>query len=128
MKVQKSGVVLLAALALLATGCRGGEAEGGGDGEVSAPGVSSEACPEAVNADNGCIYLGSISDLTAGPFAPLGVPITDAQKAFWQTVIVFQVYISVPAVTATYGFAFTASHLEQPQVTKGSCPWRSVPR
>lgn len=86
MKVHKSGVVLLAALALLATGCRGGEAEGGGDGEVSAPGVSSEACPEAVNADNGCIYLGSISDLTAGPFAPLGVPITDAQKAFWQTV------------------------------------------
>lgn len=86
MKVQKSGVVLLAALALLAAGCgRGGE-DGAGDGTVSAPGVSSEACPEAVNADNGCIYLGLISDLTAGPFAPLGVPITDAQKAFWQRV------------------------------------------
>lgn len=86
MKVHKSGVVLLAALALLATGCRGGGDEEGADGEVSAPGVSSEACPEAVNADNGCIYLGSISDLTAGPFAPLGVPITDAQKAFWNKV------------------------------------------
>lgn len=86
MKVHKSGVVLLAALALLATGCRGGGDEEGGDGEVSAPGVSSEACPEAVNADNGCIYLGSISDLTAGPFAPLGVPITESQKAFWNKV------------------------------------------
>ncbi|WP_107705378.1 ABC transporter substrate-binding protein [Nocardioides allogilvus] len=85
MKVHKSGVVLLAALALLATGCRGGGAEEG-DGAISAPGVSSEACPDAVNADNGCIYLGSISDLTAGPFAPLGVPITESQKAFWQRV------------------------------------------
>jgi len=87
MKVQKSGVVLLAALALLATGCRSGGDEGeAAEGEISAPGVSSEACPEAVNADNGCISLGSISDLTAGPFAPLGVPITDSQKAFWQRV------------------------------------------
>ncbi|CAI8949993.1 conserved hypothetical protein [Pseudomonas sp. IT-P218] len=36
-------------------------------------------------------------------------------------------YISIAAVTATYGFALTASHLEKrnaarPQVTKGSCP------
>ena len=83
MKVHKSGV-LLAALALLAAGCRGDDAEG--DGEIDAPGVTEEACPDAVNEDNGCIYLGQISDLTAGPFAPLGVPITDAQKAFWQRV------------------------------------------
>jgi hypothetical protein len=43
------------------------------------------------------------------------------------------VYISVAAVTAAYGFALTAGHLEKrnaarPQVTKGSCPFRSVPR
>ena len=83
MKLRRTGV-LLAALALVATGCRGGE----GDDEAggSAPGVSDEACPEAVNEDNGCIYLGTISDLTQGPFAPLGVPITEAQKAFWQRV------------------------------------------
>ena len=37
-------------------------------------------------------------------------------------------YLSVSAVTAAGGFALTASHLEKPQVTKGSCPWRSVPR
>jgi ABC-type branched-subunit amino acid transport system substrate-binding protein len=85
MKVHKSGV-LLAALALVATGCRGGDDDNGGDGGVDAPGVTDEACPDAVNEDNGCIYLGQISDLTAGPFAPLGVPITDSQKAFWQRV------------------------------------------
>jgi hypothetical protein len=44
-----------------------------------------------------------------------------------------QVYISIPSATATFGFALTASHLEKrnaarPQVTKGSCPRRSVPR
>jgi ABC-type branched-subunit amino acid transport system substrate-binding protein len=83
-KSRKSGV-LLVALALLATGCRGG-GEADGESAVSAPGVSDEACPEAVNEDNGCIYLGTISDLTQGPFAPLGVPITEAQAAFWNRV------------------------------------------
>lgn len=80
MKVHKAGV-LLAALALVATGC-----SRGGGGAEGAPGVSEDPCPNAVNEDNGCIYLGTISDLTAGPFAPLGVAITDAQKAFWQRV------------------------------------------
>lgn len=84
MKSWKSGV-LLVTLALLATGCRGG-GEADGESAVSAPGVTDEACPEAVNADNGCIYLGTISDLTQGPFAPLGVPITEAQAAFWNRV------------------------------------------
>lgn len=86
MKVRRTGV-LLAALALTATGCgRGDEGGGGEEGEITAPGVTSEACPEAVNEDNGCIYLGTISDLTQGPFAPLGVPITETQKAFWDRV------------------------------------------
>ena len=84
MKSRKSAV-LLVALALLATGCRGG-GEADGESAVNAPGVTDEACPEAVNADNGCIYLGTISDLTQGPFAPLGVPITEAQAAFWNRV------------------------------------------
>lgn len=86
MKVYKTGVAL-AMLALVATGCRGGD-DGGGEagGAIDAPGVTSEACPEAVNADNGCIYLGTISDLTQGPFAALGVPITAAQEAFWKRV------------------------------------------
>ena len=86
MKLRRTGV-LLAALALGATGCRDSDdGGGGGDGDVSAPGVTEEACPDAVNEDNGCIYLGVLSDLTEGPFAPLAVPITDAQKAFWQRV------------------------------------------
>ncbi|HWL49457.1 MAG TPA: ABC transporter substrate-binding protein, partial [Acidimicrobiia bacterium] len=82
MKVRKAAA-LLAALALVATGCsRGGD---GGDA-TAAPGVTEEACPDAVNADNGCIYLGTISDLTQGPFAALGVAIVDSQKAFWKKV------------------------------------------
>ena len=48
--------------------------------------MTSDPCPDAVNEDNGCIYLGTISDLTQGPFAALGVPITDSQKAFWDRV------------------------------------------
>jgi ABC-type branched-subunit amino acid transport system substrate-binding protein len=97
MEKRKDNVVrvaaLLAAAVLLATGCRGGDDDGGGgeaaeeDGSIATDvGVTDEACPQAVNADNGCIYLGTISDLTVGPFAALGKPITDAQAAFWQKV------------------------------------------
>jgi ABC-type branched-subunit amino acid transport system substrate-binding protein len=49
-------------------------------------GVTEEPCPDAVNPDNGCIYLGVLSDLTEGPFAALAVPITEGQRAFWQRV------------------------------------------
>jgi ABC-type branched-subunit amino acid transport system substrate-binding protein len=49
-------------------------------------GVTEEACPNAVNPDNGCIYLGVLSDLTEGPFAALAVPLTEAQRDFWQRV------------------------------------------
>jgi ABC-type branched-subunit amino acid transport system substrate-binding protein len=49
-------------------------------------GVTREPCPERINPENGCIYLGTISDLTEGPFASLAVPITEAQRAFWQRV------------------------------------------
>ena len=56
-------------------------------GEVAtAQGVTEEPCPDAVNPDNGCIYLGVISDLTQGPFAAAGPAITDAQIAFWDRV------------------------------------------
>lgn len=72
-----------AVAALVLTGCR---SSGGGDESAAGSGITDEACPQAVNEDNGCIYLGVISDLTRGPFAPLAVPITDAQKAFWQKV------------------------------------------
>jgi ABC-type branched-subunit amino acid transport system substrate-binding protein len=49
-------------------------------------GVTEEPCPDGVNPENGCIYLGVISDLTVGPFAALAVPITEAQEAFWRRV------------------------------------------
>jgi len=48
-------------------------------------GVTEDACPDAVNPDHGCIYLGSISDLS-GPQAATGKRITQAQAAFWKRV------------------------------------------
>lgn len=59
----------------------------GAGGEVTiGEGVTEEPCPDAVNEDNGCIYLGIISDLTQGPFAAAGPAIVDAQIAFWDRV------------------------------------------
>jgi ABC-type branched-subunit amino acid transport system substrate-binding protein len=49
-------------------------------------GVTPAPCDDAVNEDNGCIYLGVISDLTTGPFAALGVPLTNAQVHFWDVI------------------------------------------
>jgi ABC-type branched-subunit amino acid transport system substrate-binding protein len=61
---------------------------GDGDGMDVAfdTGVTPAPCDDAVNEGNGCIYLGVISDLTEGPFAPLGVPLTTAQEHFWAEV------------------------------------------
>ncbi len=49
-------------------------------------GVTEEPCPDAVNEDNGCIYLGILSDLTEGPFAALAVPIVAGQEAFFDRI------------------------------------------
>ncbi|MFC7573223.1 ABC transporter substrate-binding protein [Klenkia terrae] len=81
----------LAGLAVFAAGCRGGGEDpadgGGGEGDIATDvGVTSDACPEAVNPDNGCIYLGTLSDLTVGPFAPAGPVIVAGQEAFWNRV------------------------------------------
>lgn len=85
MKLIRTSVVVAACATLALAGCRssGGPADTGEEGAIDAPGVTAEPCPDAVNADNGCIYLGQISDLTQGPFAPLAVPVTDAHMAFW---------------------------------------------
>ena len=74
---------------LALAGCRGADTRprttdsGGIKTDV---GVTKEPCPQAIDTTKGCIYLGTISDLTVGPFAPLAVPITKAQAAFWNRV------------------------------------------
>ncbi|MFI9558202.1 ABC transporter substrate-binding protein [Nonomuraea endophytica] len=84
MKVRY-GVTFVAIVAVLsACGVIRGDDEGS-KGAVTT-GVTREPCPLAVDKNKGCIYLGTISDLTQGPFAALAVPITDAQKAFWKRV------------------------------------------
>ena len=70
-------------------GCRAPgvhHAETGKRGIKTDFGVTNEPCPQAIDKTKGCIYLGTISDLTVGPFAPLAVPITKAQEAFWNRV------------------------------------------
>ncbi|WP_431898715.1 ABC transporter substrate-binding protein [Nonomuraea sp. bgisy101] len=79
-----TGVAVVALLS--ACGVIRGDDEGSKGGGAMATGVTSEPCPKAVDKNKGCIYLGTISDLTQGPFAALAVPITDAQKAFWKRV------------------------------------------
>jgi ABC-type branched-subunit amino acid transport system substrate-binding protein len=79
-----AGLVLAGALA----GCRGSDSNtnSGGGGTANVPGVTKEPCPQAIDKAKGCIYLGTISDLTEGPFRALAVPITESQKAFWARV------------------------------------------
>ncbi len=96
----------VALVAMVATACGGGEEatddgttddtstddgtdDGGDDGMMeieTGVGVTAEPCPNAVDTSKGCIYLGQLSDLTEGPFAALGVPITEAVKDFWANV------------------------------------------
>ncbi|HZM79179.1 MAG TPA: ABC transporter substrate-binding protein [Candidatus Limnocylindrales bacterium] len=77
-------IALVAAVSLAA--CRGGETATDDAGVKTDVGVTKEPCPEAIDKNKGCIYLGIISDLTEGPFKALAVPITDSQKAFWKRV------------------------------------------
>jgi ABC-type branched-subunit amino acid transport system substrate-binding protein len=92
MTIRRSMVAALAvplAIALAVPGCRSQESaapQTGKEGTKVDFGVTNEPCPKAVDTSKGCIYLGTISDLTEGPFKVLGVPITDAQRAFWQRV------------------------------------------
>ncbi|MFE7744856.1 ABC transporter substrate-binding protein [Nocardia sp. NPDC057455] len=68
------------ALGLVLTG-------GCSDSEPAAtPGVTRAACPHAIHRDKGCIYLGVLSDLNNGPFAPLGKSLQEGQLAFWNEV------------------------------------------
>jgi ABC-type branched-subunit amino acid transport system substrate-binding protein len=92
MTVRRRMVAALAvplAITLLATGCRAKEStapQSGKEGNKVDFGVTNEPCKDAVDKNKGCIYLGTMSDLTEGPFKALAVPITEAQKAFWKRV------------------------------------------
>jgi len=85
---------VVAVIALMVVACGRDEepaadeaaADGGQGSSVATDvGVTDEPCPDGVNQDNGCIYLGTLTDLT-GPFAGFGIPLTAAQEAFWQRV------------------------------------------
>lgn len=82
-RARRAGVLLTAVSLALVTGC--GRGDGDGDGDAAVPGVTSEPCPEAVDQDKGCIYLGVITDVT-GTFKGVGVQVTEGQKTFWRKV------------------------------------------
>jgi ABC-type branched-subunit amino acid transport system substrate-binding protein len=71
--------------ALVLGACGSGGESSSGDVKTD-KGVTSEPCPGSPNKDRGCIYLGTLSDLTEGPFVPLAVPITEAQADFFTRV------------------------------------------
>jgi ABC-type branched-subunit amino acid transport system substrate-binding protein len=83
-RATRVGILLAVSSLVLVTGC-GRDDDDGGDGSASAPGVTSEPCPDAVDQEKGCIYLGTITDLT-GVFKGVGVPLTEGQKAFWKQI------------------------------------------
>lgn len=81
--VRSAVLVLGMALTLAACGAdTGDEAKG----VKIDKGVTSEPCPGSTHKDRGCIYLGLLSDLTTGPFAPLAVEIVRGQQDFWARV------------------------------------------
>lgn len=80
--MRRARLAAAAALLLALSGCSG---ESGRADAKGTPGVTAAPCPDAVNKDNGCIYLGTLTDLT-GPFSPISVPATRAQEAFWARV------------------------------------------
>jgi Periplasmic binding protein len=92
MAIRRSMAAVLAVIVSVGGavgGCRSQEsttAQTGKEGTKVDFGVTDEPCPQAIDTSRGCIYLGTISDLTEGPFKALAVPITDAQKAFWRRV------------------------------------------
>jgi ABC-type branched-subunit amino acid transport system substrate-binding protein len=92
MAIRRSTVVALAmplVVAVAVPGCRSQESTTAQTDKAGTKvdfGVTNEPCPQAIDSSTGCIYLGTISDLTEGPFKVITVPVTDAQKAFWRRV------------------------------------------
>lgn len=78
-RIGGAAATIVLGLSLAACGSDGGET-------ARSPGVTDKPCPQAVNKQHGCIYLGIISDLTAGPFKNLGPVFTKSQQAFWKRV------------------------------------------
>lgn len=86
MKLRSRSVAAVATaltVTLAVAGC--GRDDGDSKSSGGAPGVTKEACPNAVDKDKGCIYLGTVTDLTA-IFKGVGEPFTAGQKEFWDEV------------------------------------------
>lgn len=79
---MKARIALLTAVLVL-TGCSGGEKKAAVP--AGTPGITAEPCPKAVNQGNGCIYLGTLTDLS-GTFKSIATLASQAQREFWTRV------------------------------------------
>ncbi|GGN77261.1 ABC transporter substrate-binding protein [Nocardia rhizosphaerihabitans] len=77
--LRRAAVIPFVAGLVLAGACSSSE-------QAEGPGVTSAPCPGSAHKDRGCIYLGVLSDLGGGPFAPLGISMNEGQLAFWNQV------------------------------------------
>ncbi len=82
---KKLGVLATALTMTVALAGCGRDDDSGGGGGGAAPGVTDKPCPNAVDKDKGCIYLGTVTDLTS-VFKGVGEPFTAGQKEFWDEV------------------------------------------
>lgn len=83
-RATRLGAVVTAVSVLLAVSACGRDDDDKNGGGAT-PGVTDEPCPDAVDEEKGCIYLGIISD-QSGVFAGVGVPFTQGQQAYWKAV------------------------------------------
>lgn len=80
---RRATIAALTASVLLATACTDGVAT---RAELTTGvGVTDAPCPEAVHDGTGCIYLGTLTDLS-GPFAHVGAAAADGSADFWRQV------------------------------------------
>ncbi|MEO3781873.1 ABC transporter substrate-binding protein [Actinocorallia sp. B10E7] len=79
---MRARLAVAVTLLLTLSGCSG---DGGRVKAQRVPGITAAPCPNAVDKGNGCIYLGTLTDLS-GPFSAISVEATRAQDAFWTRV------------------------------------------
>ncbi|MEU5879377.1 ABC transporter substrate-binding protein [Spirillospora sp. NPDC047279] len=78
-----SALALALTLGLPLSSCSAGDQVSVREGT---PGITEKACPNAVNKDNGCIYLGFLTDQSSTAFKATAAIGTEAQRAFWHRV------------------------------------------
>ena len=90
-------------------------------------GVTMEPCPDSANPDNGCIYLGVISDFS-GPFQAFGLPLTWGKEDFWSAINAAGGLMGFD-IAITQENTVDAGYVAENHVASAHCRrWRRCPR